>query len=67
MKMPADEDGQEMAEIGPERSQHKPELPLPRLTYGEFMAAQEDEKVHKALQGAQDEARRLREEGKIRT
>lgn len=48
------------------RPQHKPELPLPKVSYAEFMEAQQDDKVRKALRDAQEEAERLEQEGKIR-
>lgn len=48
------------------RSRHKPELPVPKISYEEFMEAQQDDKVKRALREAQEEADALRQEGKIR-
>jgi hypothetical protein len=48
------------------RQQHKPELPLPKISYAEFVEAQTDEKVKKALREADKEAECLEQEGKIR-
>jgi len=48
------------------RPQHKPELPLPKVSYAEFMEAQGDDKVRKALREVKKEAKRLTQEGKIR-
>ncbi len=48
------------------RPRHKPELPVPKISYEEFVEAQQDDKVKRALREAQEEADALRLEGKIR-
>lgn len=47
------------------RRQHKPELPVPKVSYAEFAEAQADDKVKKALRNADREAESLEQEGKI--
>lgn len=49
-----------------DRSQHKPELPTPKVRYEDFLEAQQDDKVKQALREALDENKTLEQEGKIR-
>jgi len=48
------------------RQRHKPELPLPKISYAEYMEATEDGAVRNALREADEEAERLQAEGEIR-
>jgi hypothetical protein len=48
------------------RQQHKPELPLPKVSYSEYQEARQDDEVRQALREAQKEAELLESEGKIR-
>jgi hypothetical protein len=65
MKEPVDR-GKQIGGSPLGRPQHKPEFPLPKISHTEFVEAQMDDKVKQALREADEEAKRLNQEGKIR-
>jgi hypothetical protein len=65
MDEPLDIDRQLEGSLG-DQSQHKPNLPTPKVPYADFLEAQQDDKVKQAIREALEESASLEQEGKIR-
>lgn len=64
MEEPFDFGGQPEGSLGG-GSDHKPNLPTPKVRYVDFVKAQEDDKVKQALREALEENASLEQEGKV--